>query len=140
MALSDELSVSRVSIPEPPPSYECISSNPTSTILKRKKTTQPASQPQDVDPWIPQGRSQEVDVSQVAGRLRFFQANWETLTSDKYVLNCISSHKINFIQKPFQSKIPYVRFNSQKDFRRMEIAVNSLIDKGVIEKCLPHPD
>ena len=74
------------------------------------------------------------DENIIAGRLKQFSSAWESITSDKYILEAVKSYKIEFVDnvEPCQTHIPWeIDFNAQEcDIIDQEIA--KLLKKGVV--------
>ena len=69
--------------------------------------------------------------------MRLFSKHWEDITNDPFILEAVNGYKIEFENNcypPPQSKIPfpYKRDREQTDLIQMEI--ESLVNKGVIEE------
>ena len=77
--------------------------------------------------------SEHVEIK-IAGRLQQFFSAWETITSDKYILQAIKGYKIEFIDnvEPRQTHLPWeIGFNAQEcDIVDQEI--DKLLSKGVV--------
>ena len=70
----------------------------------------------------------------IAGRLKSFYTNWEQITSDPYILSAISGYKLEFeIAPPIQTWIPRPFKLNQCEMHAIDIEIQRLIDKGVIE-------
>lgn len=73
----------------------------------------------------------------IAGRLKYFASTWETITSDAWILDCISHCHIDFTEIPFQAVIPQpIRF-SESESLIVEESVKTLLDKGAIKRAHP---
>ena len=44
--------------------------------------------------------------AQIAGRLKYFQKNWEILTNDQNILQIVKGYQIPFLSQPQQKKLP----------------------------------
>ena len=77
--------------------------------------------------------SEHVEIK-IAGRLQQFFSAWETITSDKYILQAVKGYKIEFIDnvEPRQTHLPReIGFNAQEcDIVDQEI--DKLLSKGVV--------
>ena len=71
--------------------------------------------------------------AQVAGRLRFFQANWHLVTDDPWVLETIMGYKIEFHSMPHQVAWPQTFMS-----KAQEEAVQTEIDKMALQGAI-HP-
>lgn len=74
-----------------------------------------------------------------AGRLRLFKDNWEKLTDDKFILNCIQGYKIQFLENPVQGqKVPFKPLlkgsQTMSDVKR---SIENLLSIGAIRCCKP---
>ncbi|XP_020297308.1 uncharacterized protein LOC109861882, partial [Pseudomyrmex gracilis] len=85
----------------------------------------------DDEPVIVQEIS-KVDKS--AGRLRSFVSQWKQITSDKYILSCLSGYRIPFTETPFQRSCN-VRNLSAEETENMHTEIDELLRKGAIEEC-----
>ena len=79
------------------------------------------------------------DISQVAGRLKFFISNWEKITSDKTILSWIKGYKIPFSKIPIQESEPIQENWSEKDILKVNDLIVELLSKGAIKKCSDKP-
>lgn len=71
-----------------------------------------------------------------AGRLRNYLLNWESITDDPFILQCVTGYKIPFLHTPNQSALRHKIKNSQSD-KDLCKAIADLFDKGAIENCNP---
>ncbi|OXU26260.1 hypothetical protein TSAR_007120 [Trichomalopsis sarcophagae] len=78
------------------------------------------------------------NVGKVVGRLRKFVRSWGDVTSDSFILRCVSGYKIEFCSEVFQSKLPRERKFSREEVRQLEMAIEALRQKGAIEACRSH--
>ena len=70
-----------------------------------------------------------------AGRLKFFQEGWKSLTSDAEILDIVSGQMLEFSQKPYQF---YTVKSRSQDFDTMQtchLEIQSLLEKGAIVPC-----
>ena len=72
------------------------------------------------------------DHKVIAGSTSLYLDNWESITSDRMILQNVSGIRLEFDSKPSQQFIPreYVSNKEQSDFINQE--VSDLLDKGVI--------
>ena len=69
--------------------------------------------------------------AQVAGRLKYFQANWNLITDDPWVLETIMGYKIEFHSVPHQ--VPWPRtFMSKAQQESVQVEVDKMILQGAI--------
>lgn len=62
-------------------------------------------------------------------------AAWKGITSDVFILNCISGYQLEFVETPVQHVLPReIRFN-QTDKDNISAEVNRLLAIGAITKC-----
>ena len=66
----------------------------------------------------------------IGGRIKHFLKNWEILTQDPWVLETVSGYKLEFVQLPFQEKIP----NAIKFSKEETVLVRQEIDQ-LLQKC-----
>ena len=52
------------------------------------------------------------------------------------MLNCVKGYKIKFDKKVIQKKLPLVNCEGM-ELKRLQQAINSLLEKGAIEPCKP---
>ena len=73
--------------------------------------------------------------SLVGGRLKLFYHEWQKITQDKFVLDCVKGYKIPFWKKPKQ-KLFHSKVNRAIDeWQNIEQAIESLEEKGAIKVC-----
>lgn len=77
-------------------------------------------------------------MSQVAGRLAEYLPQWQRITKDPYVLQCIEGYQIRFDSPPVQSRCPKPVFD-EKTLGDLGQAISELLKKGAIEQCQPTP-
>lgn len=70
-------------------------------------------------------------------RLRFFLAEWQKITSDKFILHCVQGYKIKFSSEVYQDQKPLVLFDSKNGKENCREAILTLINKSAIEICKP---
>lgn len=72
----------------------------------------------------------------VAGRLSQFLPQWEKITNDAFILNCVKGYEIPFLEKPpqFLSFDKDLRFSSE-DERLLENEIEKLVAMGAIIRC-----
>lgn len=76
-------------------------------------------------------------MSRVGGRLKEFKKEWEKITDDPFVLQCVKGYKIPFVSQPHQVRIPDVKFNSDKELENCQNEIEKLFKKGAIRQCEP---
>ena len=70
-----------------------------------------------------------------AGKVANYWHNWRQLTSDKFILEAILGVTIDFDEPlDFEWVPPPIPF-SQSDANKVEIEIQRLLGKGVIERC-----
>ncbi|XP_066587653.1 uncharacterized protein [Prorops nasuta] len=77
----------------------------------------------------------QINVDEIAGRLRYYHKNWEKVTKDKFILNTIKGYKIRILKRIGQLQKPCKKFNSVAEIKEYKKAIKQLKDKGVIEHC-----
>ncbi|XP_074107699.1 uncharacterized protein LOC141532965 [Cotesia typhae] len=75
-------------------------------------------------------------VSFIAGRLRHFVEEWKTITSDKFILNCLRGYNLTFKSKPVQFREPSTPNWSLDEFEKINQEISNLLTKKAIEKCV----
>lgn len=78
-------------------------------------------------------------MSKIAGRLKFFQAQWQSVTDDPFVIETIRGYKIPFFKKVFQNKIPRERI-ADREHERLRASIEELVKKGAVERCEAEKD
>jgi hypothetical protein len=78
----------------------------------------------------------EIALAQIplAGRLKFFLANWQAMTRDVWVLNCVQGYTIPFSDTPCQLRTPSNAVHNLEDQKLIQEEVQSMIQKSAIEK------
>jgi len=74
----------------------------------------------------------------IVGRLAQFQQNWVVVTHDPWVLNTIQGFQIEFHSRPVQESCPHVPHQSLQQEELMSQEVESMLEKGAIEKESDH--
>jgi len=75
-------------------------------------------------------------VCVLAGRLKFFQKNWEKITQDPQILKSVQGFQIPLLQPPQQNKPSFqVPLNHQQKLM-VEEEIQSMLGKGAIKKVL----
>ena len=72
-----------------------------------------------------------------ANRLQYFLPEWQEITENKFVLDCIQGYRIQFQYRVFQDRVPIMKFNSWKEIENYGKAIQVLLDKGAIQSCKP---
>ena len=75
-----------------------------------------------------------------AGKLQHFLVNWQAISSDPWILNCISGYRLEFVSKPIQSCLPHPIHFSDSDFVALDNEVSEMLLKGAIAECVPSGD
>lgn len=78
--------------------------------------------------------SKEVNT---AGRLRFFLKEWESITSDTFVLNTIQGYQIDLTDLPLSNdnNVNYAFSGSERT--KIKLALGNLLKSAAIERCSP---
>ena len=66
----------------------------------------------------------------LAGRLQYFLDNWEILTNDPKILECVSRLKIDFQEEPFQERVPHQAQISMQESELINQVVEAMLRKG----------
>lgn len=74
------------------------------------------------------------EVRKIAGRLRYFRRVWSNITSDPFILHCISGYNIIFHTIPVQTAKPK---HSSVNATLTQAAITELLQLGAIEACEP---
>jgi len=74
----------------------------------------------------------------VAQRLSHFHSNWEVLTTDRWVLDCVQGFQIPFTSLPVQQHRPNPPISSAEQSSLILEEVNTLLEKGAIT-LIKHP-
>ncbi len=75
-----------------------------------------------------------------AGKVAFFLPNWARLSSDNCLLEWISGVKIDFEHPVSQTKAPKPILFSPTETHLIQLEINRLEGKAVIERAAPEPD
>lgn len=78
---------------------------------------------------------EQQEVNKLAGRLSFFAENWECVSDDKFIVDCLKGYSIPFKSQPIQFVEPREPVRSPGDEVRVQQAVGKLLQKGAIEPC-----
>ncbi|CAD6229279.1 GSCOCG00012104001-RA-CDS, partial [Cotesia congregata] len=81
----------------------------------------------------PLGREQE--QVKLVGRLKHFLKAWEQITPDKFIRQCITGHKINFKEIPYQTHPTGGKIWSSQEASDIQKELDRLLTIGAIEKC-----
>lgn len=84
-------------------------------------------------------QAEEIDVSIVGGRLKFFIKEWQRITSDKFILQTVKGYKIPFLKPVSQFRVPNVKFESLLEEQRCAEAIEVLLAKSAIRPCHYEP-
>ena len=77
----------------------------------------------------------------LAGRLRFHESYWRSITKDKKCLDLVRGFKFEFIKRPYQSRYPRPIKLNKEEYKIMEEKIQELIENKSITKIPgPHPD
>ena len=68
----------------------------------------------------------------IPGNIQYHIEQWEKLTSDQRVLECVSGYKIDFLSEPVQNCMPRQYHLSQEQGEIVETQISDLLYKGVI--------
>ena len=68
----------------------------------------------------------------LAGRLQYFLDNWEILTNDPKILECVSRLKIDFQEEPFQERVPHQAQISMQESELINQVVEAMLRKRAI--------
>ena len=82
--------------------------------------------------------SQTVKPGFVAGRIKLFTQNWESITTDSYILNMVTGCKIDLQKIPVQHIAPRETNFSAKELHFVNDEIAKLLNKKVID--LMHND
>lgn len=72
--------------------------------------------------------------SQVAGNLIHFLPQWRALTSDPFILQCVSGVKLQFTSVPHQVGVPREYLFNLQNETLLQIEVDKLISRGIVSK------
>ena len=74
----------------------------------------------------------------VGGKLANHLAEWQSLTSDIYILNAIRGYSIPFTEMPSQERAPRPIHMKPDEIDGLNLEINSFLNQGIIEECLPY--
>lgn len=63
---------------------------------------------------------------------------WEKVTSDRFILGCVTGYRIEFYTEVIQVRPPIQKDLSLKEMKALETSIGALLKKGAIEPCKPH--
>lgn len=81
-----------------------------------------------------------MSFQRLAGRLKYFNDQWSTITQNSVILGWTHGYRIPFIKKPVQFHSPNPKIISSSEAKLMLKEINVLVEKGVIEKATPSHD
>ena len=70
----------------------------------------------------------------LAGRVSHFIKNWEIITQDSWVLNCVKDYTINLLSKPHQLAPPKELNFSKEETLNLSKEVQIMVDKNAISR------
>ena len=78
----------------------------------------------------------------MAGQLRFFVNEWAKITSDHYILQCVSSCPLEFHTEPFCLPRAVTRESKFSPEQQLTIdnEIKSFLAKGVVEPSVSEPN
>ena len=68
-----------------------------------------------------------------AGNIKYFIESWMALTSDRWILQCVSGYKIEFDSVPFQKYVPKPHQFSEEEVHLVDDEIRKMLSKGAIE-------
>ncbi|VDH94545.1 Hypothetical predicted protein [Mytilus galloprovincialis] len=68
----------------------------------------------------------------VGGRVSLFLQNWNSITKDPWVLQCVKGIKLDFLATPFQNQIPNQAFFNQENQDLINKEITGLLNKKAI--------
>lgn len=90
--------------------------------------------------WCDNEASEETDAKFVAGNLRNNWSSWRALTSDPWILNCVSGMSIPLLITPVQEREPFPFKMDEVERAFVKIEVNNLLDKHVLKLVEEHDE
>lgn len=78
-------------------------------------------------------------VGRIAGRLSNFISAWSSITSDPFILKCLSGFKVEFSSIPFQRRPPGLNCLNKNDEPFLKEAITNLLNLGAVKK-VPRSD
>ena len=74
---------------------------------------------------------------QGGGKIRYHLSQWESITSDQFILNMVKGVEFSFLQTPHQTKIPReYRLNPQEQ-QALDQKLDSMLEEAVIKQVNP---
>ena len=75
-----------------------------------------------------------------AGKIRLFAQNWRKLTSDPHIMEIVEGWKLPLKSRPHQVREPGVISMSQKEQEVIDLEIQSMLQKEVIQIAEPSTD
>ena len=75
----------------------------------------------------------------IAGRLRLFTPNWQVITKDPWVINCVQGYTIDLVGQPHQTHPPVMLKFPQSETESLSMEVQKMVAKQVISQ-VPHEE
>ena len=75
------------------------------------------------------------DVSNTAGRPKYFVTHWTQITADPVVLTWLQGNKIHFSRPVYQHNPPHENKISSNELNEIVQFVDELCSKGAVQKC-----
>ena len=82
---------------------------------------------------LPKFVNPEKENPLLAGRLKYFIENWKMITLDPWILDTVMGYKINFVNYPFQEKVPVGTRQNEEERVLIDQEVRSMKEKGAIQ-------
>ena len=76
-------------------------------------------------------------VCKFAGRIKFFESVWHSITNDSKIIQTVKGYKTPFVHKPQQFIVPAEPIFSKFETKACEKAINILLEKGAVSACSP---
>ena len=70
----------------------------------------------------------------IAGRLSLFTPNWQIITKDQWVLNCVQGYTLDLVDQPHQTHPPVVLKFPQSETKTLNIEVEKMIAKQAVSQ------
>lgn len=75
----------------------------------------------------------------MSGKIFTARQQWLALSSDKWILDVVCGHVLEFDELPLQSALPRPLSLSESDRAALDAALLRFVEQGIVERCEPSP-